>query len=146
MTSFKGDGLLSEIYYLQDYVRNLPFANERKLMDSSKQDESNNLLPRALDFNQVVEDPSNNTINNSMIDFNVDLQLYLPHNWILVTLDICQNTGDLLISKLTKGSPNPIFMRLPLLRFPSSLGFQQLMQNFEKSLMIVIYLQKENYF
>lgn len=132
LTSFKGDGLLSEIYYLQDYVRNLPFANERKLMDSSKQDESNNLLPRALDFNQVVEDPSNNTINNSMIDFNVDLQLYLPHNWILVTLDICQNTGDLLISKLTKGSPNPFFMRLPLLRFPSSLGFQQLMQNFEK--------------
>ncbi|KAF6070273.1 hypothetical protein FOB64_002354 [Candida albicans] len=107
LTLFKGDGLLSEIYYLQDYVRNLPFANERKLMDSSKQDESNNLLPHALDFNQVVEDPSNNTINNSMIDFNVDLQLYLPHNWILVTLDICQNTGDLLISKLTKGSPNP---------------------------------------
>lgn len=47
-SSVKGDGLLSEVYYLQDYVRNLPFANERKLMDSSKQDESNNLLPRAL--------------------------------------------------------------------------------------------------
>ena len=145
LTSFKGDGLLSEVYYLQDYVRNLPFANERKLMDSSKQDESNNLLPRALNFNQVVEDPSNNTINNSMIDFNVDLQLYLPHNWILVTLDICQNTGDLLISKLTKGHQIQ-FYEIAITEIPSSLGFQQLMQNFEKSLMIVIYLQKENYF
>lgn len=133
LTSFRGDGLLSEIYYLQDYVRNLPFSNERKLMNSLKNDESNDLLPRALDLSQFDDPSNNNTIKSGgMIDFNVDLQLYLPNNWILVTLDICENTGDLLISKLTKGSPSPIFIRLPLLRFPSSLDFKQLMHNFEK--------------
>ena len=57
-----------------------------------------------------------------MIDFNVDLQLYLPHNWILVTLDICQNTGDLLISKLTKGHQIQ-FYEIAITEIPFKFGF-----------------------
>ncbi|MCP8717026.1 MAG: C50 family peptidase [Asgard group archaeon] len=108
LASFKGGDLLSELYYLQDQIKNYPFANEYKIMKySNKKD----LLP--------IDIP--NDVQKNMLDFNVDLLVNLPRNWIIVTLDICQQTGDLLLSKRTKDS-NPVFIRLPLNRFKNGVS------------------------
>ncbi|RCK56346.1 Separin [Candida viswanathii] len=103
VASFKGGDLLSELYYLRDMAKYYPFANEHKLMKhSSKKD----LLP----FDIPEDTPSN------MLDFNVDLLINLPASWVVITLDVCQHTGDLLVSRMTKGS-SASFIRLPLTRF-----------------------------
>lgn len=103
LASFKGGDLLSELYYLQDQVKHYLFANEMKLM---KYTNKKDLLPFEIPNDEV----------RSMLDFNVDLLINLPVNWMVVTLDICQQTGDLLLSKVSKSSP-PVFIRLPLDRF-----------------------------
>ncbi|KAL6453928.1 ESP1 Separin [Candida maltosa Xu316] len=111
LAAFKGGDLLSEFYFVQDFIKHYPFANERKLMKHTNRKE---FLPW-----EITEDGDH--IN--MLDFNIDLKSQLPDHWGIVTIDICPKTGDLLLSKITKNT-QPLFVRLPLNRLHNDPSFK----------------------
>ncbi|KAG7662390.1 ESP1 [[Candida] subhashii] len=107
MTIFKNDGnLLEDVYFRQDWLNTTMFNNERELNENDRAD----LLPKH------ITEPNIKQLDEMCTNFHVDLNLYLPSSWSIVTIDICSHTGDLLISKIKKGN-SPVYVRLPLSRF-----------------------------
>lgn len=52
----------------------------------------------------------------SVIDFHKDIIDYLPENWLVVSLNISDETGNLVVSKFVKGQEEPFILNLPLTR------------------------------
>lgn len=106
------NSVLSYLYYLQDLPKYLPFLNDRCVNHETvtSQSNTNELLP-----SEVSDEFINKEIDLVTSDFFKDLADYLPSSWIIITLDICPYTGDLLLSKSLKDSYNtPFFLRIPL--------------------------------
>lgn len=106
------NSVLSYLYYLQDLPRYLPFLNDRCINHETVTSQSNNneLLP-----SEVNDGFINREIDLVTSEFFNDLAEFLPSSWIIITIDICPYTGDLLLSKMHKYSyKKPFFLRIPL--------------------------------
>ncbi|KAK6462122.1 separin protein [Scheffersomyces coipomensis] len=125
MSNFKSNtNILHELYYLQDFPRALPFKNDRSINHTSTG--AKEILPSQIEPQPIFD------FHSRAVEFNIDLNLYLPDNWSIVTLDICNFTGDLVISKFTKGS-HPHYINLPILRSNNTeqmVKFDDLKKNF----------------
>ncbi|PIS54418.1 hypothetical protein CJI97_004121 [Candidozyma auris] len=94
--------LLRDIYFLQDIPRQLPY-NSFPLIYGYKQGE-NGLMP-----------VSEITFHNNMIlrnNFYHRAHHLLPENYLVVTIDVCAQTGDLILSKFDQVLKTPSFLRL----------------------------------
>lgn len=116
--------LLMDLYYLQDFANALPFINDM-LVDHS----SNEILPGAAQQSLNLPD-----FKSSSMNLNVDMNLLIPSNWIIINIDLCNITGDLLVSKQVIGEA-PFFLRIPLQRFKyrgqETKTFMELKMSFE---------------
>ncbi|CAI5757796.1 unnamed protein product [Candida verbasci] len=102
ITISKESELTSQLLFLEDYVKYLPFENESTIYKNMK------------DGDYLPQDPiSIESIESKYHNFNIDLNLYLPADYSIVSIDICSITGDLLIMKLIKGT-SPFFIRIPI--------------------------------
>jgi separase len=100
-----------DLFYLQDFANTIPFHNDKLLNHTSSG--VDDLLPKSSTIST-----ENTDFKLLSTNFNVDLNLYLPENWAILSIDFCQTTGNLLISKYTKGRI-PLFLNLPLRRYNS---------------------------
>lgn len=106
------NSVLAYLYYLQDLPRHLPFLNDRCINHETVTSQSNS--------NELLPSEVNDGFINREIDFVTselfnDLAEHLPSSWVIITLDICPYTGDLLLSKMLKDSyKEPFFLRIPL--------------------------------
>lgn len=115
MTIFKlNTSLLVDLYYLQDFANTLPFMNDRLLNHGSSG--LDDLLPPDVKKSK----PDLEEFSKLSVNFNIDLNLYLPDNWSIVSIDICPS-GDLIMSKFIKGA-QPFFIRLPMKRYTTRGG------------------------
>ena len=103
--------LLMDLFYLQDFANTIPFRNDKLLNHASSG--IDDLLPKSTTMS--IENTDFKLLSTN---FNVDLNLYLPENWTILSIDFCQTTGNLLISKYAKGFA-PFFLNLPLKRHNS---------------------------
>ena len=106
------NSVISYLYYLQDLPKYLPFLNDKCVNHETvtSQSNTNELLPS--DVSDVF---INKEIDLVSKEFFKDLAEYLPTSWIIITLDLCPYTGDLLLSKVLKDScDEPFFLRIPL--------------------------------
>lgn len=98
-----------EMYYAQDLVKSLSLRNDRKIRDQTTSSANDSIIPSG-----ISDQPK---VSYSIDSFTDVIKNLLPDSWTIMTIDICSETGDLLISKLNKQSGyEPIFARLPLNR------------------------------
>lgn len=129
MTIFRLDSnLLADLFYLQDYVNTLPFKNDRQLNHSSSG--MDDLLPDTIDT-FCAENTLQSEVSSLSTNFHLELNLLLPEKWVLLSLDVCPSTGDLVMSKFARGS-NPYFVRLPLNRKKGSKSFEEISNAFKE--------------
>ncbi|KAK6204892.1 peptidase family C50-domain-containing protein [Scheffersomyces amazonensis] len=128
MSIFKNNtNILHELYYLQDLYRALPFNNDKLISHVSTN--FKDILPSELQIKPQID------FHNQAVSFNIDLNLYLPENWSIITLDICPFSGNLVLSKFIKGS-YPINITLSLNRTSSTkknesqISFDDMKKNF----------------
>ena len=115
---YKGKEMLLKLYFYQDLIKFNPFKNQRAIA----------VLPK-LDFVPKSPRPfSQLNMDAEYQDFKLNLEFYLPNNYNVITMDICEHTGDLLLSKFSRGSL-PIFIRLSLERYTDREGID--VMNFE---------------
>lgn len=109
------ESLLNSVYSLLDLPKRLPYINQRKMMElqSLVSDHGNELLP-------VLR---NDSQTESLLDFDQKLRILLPSSWIVVTIDVCTISGDLVLSKLTAGSPHPVLYKMPLRNSLAQMSF-----------------------
>ncbi|KAI5962792.1 ESP1 [Candida theae] len=124
ISAYNGQDLLFQMYFMQDWIKAKPLVDERRLtlMDEKK------LIPE-------VSQPKRLSHSQQLSQFKSDL-LFLPANWSVFTIDICEVTGDLLLSKLQSGQL-PTFVRLSLTRFKEresikTLTFDEMKKEFER--------------
>lgn len=123
MTIFKVQTtLLFDLYYLQDMANSIPFKNDRLLNHSSSNPDD--LLPSEIGDGMKLEQFETLSIN-----FNLDLNLYLPDNWSIINLDVC-SSGDLILTKFMKGK-QPFFMRLPSQGESTTKAFSSIKNTFQ---------------
>ncbi|KAI5961807.1 ESP1 [Candida margitis] len=106
ISAYRGKDLLNQLYFIQDWIKTKPFIDNKWL---STVDEIE-LIPDLT----LLE--SKSSYAQQLSQFKSDLAL-LPSNWSVITIDICDLTGDLLLSKLRSDGRLPTFMRLSLTRF-----------------------------
>lgn len=108
--------LLESIYFLQDWSKHLSWRNLKSLLQVSNLQE-NPLLP------QLNSEPSKKSSLEVQTTLFLKLHNSLPKLWVVVTLDICPITGDLMLSKFKAGDESPMFLKLPLSRSKESQRF-----------------------
>lgn len=94
--------LLESMHFLQDLAKDMPNINQRSLL--SKTSAVNDLLPST----------KSESINFSNDAFNARLKQLLPQSWIAVSLDICEFTGNFIISKYSSCMDFPVYYKLPI--------------------------------
>lgn len=103
--------LLGLIYYLQDIPRLLSFSNE-KLVSSMDRQKTNTFIPNSINETTSVHD-----IEASASLFMNELK-NLPPQWSIVTIDLSQNSEDLILTKFNSTDSNtPNILKLTLDRF-----------------------------
>lgn len=121
---FKEDSqLLSDMYYIQEVANLVPFENDEQLDHAVTK--FSGLGPVAFAL------PSPNNFESTRLNFTLDLNMHLPMSWLVVTLDICDSTGSLIVSRFTKGS-TPFFVRLSMSRPTSTMSFNHVMAEFNQ--------------
>lgn len=100
--------LLNNVHHLLDMPKHLPYTNQQKVINSQHTiNESGNELFPILDENSVIS-------NSLQADFDENLRNLLPTNWVVVTLDVCGITGDLVLSKFCSNEAYPHFYKMPM--------------------------------
>lgn len=121
---FKEDSqLLMDMYYIQEAVNLLPFENDKQLDHAVTK--TSGLGPVAFAA------PLKQEYASLQLNFTLDLNMHLPSSWLVVTLDVCDSTGSLIVSKFTKGS-TPFFVRLSMKRPTSTMSFDDAMVEFNQ--------------
>lgn len=96
--------LLESMHFLQDLAKDLPSINQRTLNLNSVT--ANDLLPTY--HTEKVD------LKHSDLTFNFRLKQLLPSSWIAVSLDICQFTGNFVITKYDSRGNIPVYYKLPI--------------------------------
>lgn len=104
--------LLESIYYLQDWPKHLPCRNQISVLLRPKDKQKNELLP------QQVHGPDGYSSKQAKATFYLNLRELLPPTWVVVTIDICPFSGDLMLSKLGSSRRECVFFKLPFVRGP----------------------------
>lgn len=65
--------------------------------------------------NQLSE---NNTLSDSSLNFEDQFLKFIPEDWLVVSMNVCKDTGNLMISRFENGRP-PFMLTLPLNRHTS---------------------------
>ncbi|CUM67294.1 uncharacterized protein PRCAT00004987001 [Priceomyces carsonii] len=99
--------LLVDLFYLLDISRFLPFKNDKFLNHSSITE----VLPNDIESGRKLV-----AFDCLSREFHHELNCVLPQSWTAITIDVCSYSGDLIISKVRRGS-DPFFVRLSLDRF-----------------------------
>lgn len=106
ITSFRqGSTVLYDLLLVQDSYLKKPFENELNLNQFS-----------ALGYKELTPDEIAINTLASQPKLELHVSCNLPSNWKVVGIDICELTGDLLLTESTKGS-KPRFLRLDVGRF-----------------------------
>lgn len=109
ITVVKSEGaesLLRDVIYLQDIPRHFPYKSVGTLYQDEQR--ANELLPV---MKRNVMD------NNEARDaFFEKINTRLPENYLIVTIDVCGESGDLVLSKIGRRSKSPALLRLSLAR------------------------------
>ncbi|ODV60482.1 separase ASCRUDRAFT_81427 [Ascoidea rubescens DSM 1968] len=111
--------LTRQFIWLLESSRGHRFLVEKKLAQSVEV--KNKFLPDRMSNN--LTDLLSSSIENKIDDFGslfLDIQKYVPKKWIIISIDICQFSGDLLLLKITScDDSEPLIIRLPLNRHAS---------------------------
>lgn len=122
MTVVKEEGaesLLRDLFFLMEIPRKLPYESLAALYECDQKD--NVLLP-------VIS--SEGVKNSEARDvFFKRIERGLPNDYLLVTIDVCTESGDLVLTKMQKGVRHPSLLRLSLARAASDATlFQSVME------------------
>lgn len=114
------ENLLNSVYSLLDLPKHLPYLNQRKVIESQSRTAAhgNELLPILSDANLSSAD--------SLSSYVEDLKRLMPQNWVVVTIDVCALSGELVLSKYTSGDSHPLFFKMPLRGSLSALSFDDI--------------------
>lgn len=112
---------IEDSYKLNDYLKNQPLINEKRMIDITALDSHDKSLLPNFNFDKLTYKV--NEINKSEIDS--ELLNKMPEDWLVITIDICSFNGDLIISNFEKGLKTPTFLRLPLSRHSSRIVDEQ---------------------
>lgn len=96
--------LLESLHCLQDLAKDMPGQNQRTLL--SKRSAVSDLLPTA-----KSENLSCAFFNEAL---HTRLKQLLPSSWIVVSLDICELTGNFVLSKFDSRNDFPVYYKLPI--------------------------------
>lgn len=97
--------LLETVLHLRDRANLLPYINQKKVCEAV-------LRPRDhLPFHQSLSLSA--TLDNTKLNVCDDVKQLLPKDWIVISIDICSITGDLIMSKLLSNSTTPTLFKLP---------------------------------
>lgn len=101
--------LLNSVHYLLDFPKNLPYLNQQRINEllGMRNESGNELLPIFNERKAVV-------VNGIQPDFDESLRTLLPPNWVVVTIDVCGITGDLIFSKFSNADAYPDFYKVPV--------------------------------
>lgn len=117
--------LLNSVHYLLDMPKSLPYVNQQRINESQlmRNESGNELLPIFIDRNAAAFD-------GIQPEFDENLRALLPSYWVVVTLDICGITGDLVLSKFFNGDSLPHFYKVPVRKHFSS--FQDILMRLKR--------------
>lgn len=98
--------LISTVYALLDLPKSLPYSNQQSVIESQGilVKEGSELLPILKNDDRV----------SASGEFNQELLRLLPTKWLVVSIDICSLSGDLILSKFTQDDQHPFFFKIPL--------------------------------
>ncbi|KAI5966335.1 ESP1 [Candida pseudojiufengensis] len=103
ISAYKGKDLIYQLFFIQDLVKFEPFQNNRALSSINKIGHIPELsIDHTNDYLKIYS------------TFKDQLNNQLPSNWKIITIDICEETGDILLSKFDN---TPTLLRLSLSRF-----------------------------
>lgn len=116
--------LLKISFTIKDLAYSLPYVNQKKLFAYQSLSSQHAILP------ELCCTESGNSFKSYQEPLFEDLQKLLPDCWAVVTLDICQMSGDLIISRLDKNSDFPFVIKLPFDRLEEEKrGFDEYMED-----------------
>lgn len=101
--------LLAELYYLQDFANSLFLMHQKSLHQQAHEEDG--ILP------EIINIPTTICFETYSMELNSDINI-IPENWAIINIDLCNITGDLVLSKHCNGEAR-LFMRVPLKRFES---------------------------
>lgn len=109
------ENLLNSVYSLLDLPKRLPYINQREMMEihNIMSDHGNELLPML----------HNDCHTQSLLDYDQNLRKLLPSGWVVVTIDVCTISGDLVLSKFTAGDSHPVLYKMPLRNSLAQMSF-----------------------
>ncbi|GEQ66492.1 hypothetical protein JCM33374_g155 [Metschnikowia sp. JCM 33374] len=99
--------LLKTSFLIKDLAYSLPYDNQKALMTTQIFSAAAPLLP------ECGNAQNGKSIQDLKEKFYEDLLQLLPVSWTVVTLDICQVSGDLIISRLWAEADYPIVFKVP---------------------------------
>ncbi|CAK9438744.1 uncharacterized protein LODBEIA_P29680 [Lodderomyces beijingensis] len=111
--AYRGKELLQKVYFLEDELRTLPFRNQKEIYCA----EEKGFIPKL----PTQQKQTNDEFDLGYEEFKQDLKTNIPPRWKIVTLDVCDHTGDLLLSSYTRDK-KPTYVRLSLTRFKEREG------------------------
>lgn len=97
--------LLNTVTSLLDFAKALPSANQKLLISKDNTKKNNDLMPSKGEANELL------ILNDKTI--NMKLQKCLPDSCVVVSLDICELSGNLIITKFESGQTLPFVFKLP---------------------------------
>lgn len=112
--------LLNTVYSLLDLPKALPFANQQKVVETlgTKSVRENELIPIFDSESQLASECGPQIVNA--------WKQILPKKWVVVSLDICPVSGDVVLSRLTTEDDNLQVYKLPLRRKLRTLSFKEI--------------------
>ncbi|KAI5955753.1 ESP1 [Candida jiufengensis] len=122
ISAYKGKDLINQLFFIQDLIKSISFKNNKDLALIGK-----------IDYIPELTNKQAKPYVQEFTNFKNQLNL-IPSNWEIITLDICDQTGDLILSKFNKV---PVFVRLSLSRFKEresidTLSFDELKTKFKE--------------
>lgn len=127
--SKKNVQLLSNLFFLHDLISFRSFQNLKILNQESQK--TSNFFPK-----EITIKNDNRNFEDFSTKFCNDLNEILPNDWMIVSIDFCNYSGDLLLTNFKKNK-NPFFLRLSTNRFykkkliDHKITFQQMVKHFD---------------
>lgn len=97
--------LLKSLFFILERARSVPYAKMSKIAAQAPSP----FLPEL-----SVEKPE--FFHALKLNFFLRLGHLLPHNWLIVTIDVCEYSGDLILSKLDRQKAYPVYFKIPFSR------------------------------
>ncbi|PSK33825.1 hypothetical protein C7M61_005170 [Candidozyma pseudohaemuli] len=105
------ESLLKDVFYLLELPRVLPYQSLTQIHRTEQK--SNEIMP-------TLSTTNLKNVHAKELFFG-DLSSLLPKDYVVITIDCCAQSGDLILSKLQKGLSIPSLLRLSLERGASQL-------------------------